>query len=535
MIKRTFSQNVYSFFQATVDTVQNFIFFRNNWIKVPSFGFHNSCFDSLNSKNIAIWLSSRGEFCYRTDPWSVNIHTIPLRNADIVLSNLLGFEIQIITKSKHIKVPQKPLKVDTAPIQEATNFTGMFQIAKIHITELLRVEQDIFSPLEPKEFFSPNVLIPNHYRNTFLPSYYLQLQHLQDHKWYYSVTLQYIYYLANYQQDRFYFIMNWLAAFFKNLNNRSQTTLVFLGNKESGKEILFDEIIKPLFGHEYCLKINDNTLETTSIQKLLKNKLFCSIDNLSDTTIKDKKTKNTFNDLLSKNTITVIENKESIIEYPKYCQTIITLDEARLPSYMDKDFESYSLFKIPDEYSLVENFNLKQKPSGLPSLDENVNIKTFEDYLSNLHLTSKAKIIEAIRNDLTNFAYILKGYKIKEETLYAPFENDDKKYLQSNLEDKLRAFHEAILKYKTSTYYFQKIQKKHHALYEEVINDFSSNTIKQKNLITCFSILYPEENMTSSRTLMVHLRKIDSFFYSQKNFKIGTAGVKYLKIKNYRF
>lgn len=516
MIKHIFNKNVYSFFQVTADFSQNMIFQRNNWRKVqPLF---NTPSTNLNNLNVAIWLSSKGEFCYRTTPYS-NIHTIPLRNADIVLSNLLGYEIQIITKLKQIKPPKKP-------------FLEPCPIPIIHIKELLLVEKDIFAPLEPNEFLNITNDNSHYYRNTFLPSSYLQNEPLQNHKWYYSITLQYIYYLANYQQDRFYFIMNWLAAFFKNLKNSSKTALAFIGNKESGKEILFDEIIKPLFGNEYCLKINDNTLETTSIQKLLKNKLFYNIDNLSDTTIKDKKIKKTLNDLLSKDTITVIENRESIIEYPKYGQTIITLDEARLPSYIDKNFESYSLFKIPDEYSLVENFNLLHKPSGIKILnDENKNTQAFENDLLKLKLTSKAKIIEAIRNDLTNFAYILKGYKIEEDTLDTPFENDDKKYLQNNLEDKLRAFHEAILKYKSSTNYFQKIHDKNSTLYEEIMDDFNLKLIKQKNILTCFSTLYPEENITSSRTLMVHLRKIDSAFYSQQNFKIGTAGVKYFKIK----
>lgn len=529
MLKHTFPKNIYSLFEATVDTTQNMIFNRNNWIK---FGSYNLCFNSLNSKNIAIWLSSRGDFCYRTKPWSTSIHTIPLRNADIVLSNLLGYEIQIITKLKPIKVPKNPLNVDTVPTQETMNSTDRFLIAKIYITELLLVEEDIFEPREPFEFFNPIFGSQTCYRNTFLPSLYLLNQPENNHQYLYSITLQYIYYLANYQKDRFHFIMNWLAAFFKNLKFRSKTALILLGHRETGKEILFDEIIKPLFGQEYCLNITDDTLDTTSIQRLLKNKLFYNIDNLSDTTIKSKKIKKTLNDLLSKNTITVIEDRESIIEYPKYGQTIITIDEAYLPSYIDKNFDSYSLFKIPDEYSLVETFNLKLNSSGFRIQNKNENIQKFENYLLTLQLTSKAKIIEAIRNDLTNFAYILKGYKIKEEILDNPFENDDKNYLQNNLEDKLRAFHEAILKYKssTNTNYFQKIHDKNSTLYEEMMNDFNLKLIKQKNIHKYFSTLYPEENLTSARTLMVHLRKIDSSFYSQQNFKIGTAGVKYFKI-----
>ena len=75
MPKHTFPKNIYSFFEATVDTTQNMIFVRNNWIKKSSFDFYNSNFDSFNAKNIAIWLSSKGDFCYRTNPWSNSIHS----------------------------------------------------------------------------------------------------------------------------------------------------------------------------------------------------------------------------------------------------------------------------------------------------------------------------------------------------------------------------------------------------------------------------------------------------------------------------
>lgn len=506
-------QNVYSFFEPKIDISKNMFFERNNWLKTPPLNtVLNQNLNNLAYLGVSIWLSSKGEFCYRTTSNST-IHTIPLRNTNIVLSNLLGYNIQIITKLKPIKVPKKHLQAEPTPIQQVTNSINIFPIAIIQANELLLVEEDKFAPLQHKEFFIINIACC---RNTFLPSSYLQNIPEQNHQFNYSITLQYIYYLAKYNRERFYFIMNWLASFFKDLKNRSKIALVFVGNKESGKEIFFDEIIKPLFGQEYCLKITDSVLETASVQKLLKNKLFYNIDDLSDSILKDKKSKKIINDLLCKDTIEVIENKESIVEYLKYGQTIITIDEAHL-TYIDKDFESYSLFKIPDESTLVEHFNPNQQSTEFKNL-------------SNLHITSKAKLINAIKNDLWNFSFILKGYLVNLDTLNDSFENDDKKYIQNNLEDKLKAFHEAISKHKTSISYFHKIQEKNTALYEELISDFKVQRIKQKNLINYFSILYPEENITSSRTLMAHLRKVDNYFYSQENFKLGTAGIKYFKL-----
>lgn len=523
-------QNVYSFFKPTIDVSQNMFFQRNNLLYPQLSNITvNPYLHQLYSKGIAIWLSSEGEVCYRTH-FSSNIHTTSLRNTNIVLSKILGSTIKIVTKRKKSS--------------EVTPMNLQINVSEISIHEFLLVEGEKFEPFQPLEFFPHDYQLLSYYRNTFSPSCYLLNNPTQNHELHYSITIQYIYYLAKYNRERFYFIMNWLAAFFKNLPNRSKIALVFVGNKESGKEILFDAIIKPLFGQEYCLKITDNVLETTSVQKLLKNKLFYNIDNLSNSVLKDKKAKKIINDLLSKDAIELIENKETISEYPKYGQTIITIDEAYLP-YIDKDFESYSIFNvqsnieqmyIPDEL-MPKQTTIEESIYSKPNFDHNITyddfgldeFQTYKTHQNTRKNISKSDLTNMIRQDLENFASILKGYKIDLDKINSPFVHDDKNYLQNNFQDKLKTFHEAILNHKTLINYFRKIQEKDDSLYGDLISDFKLNRIKQKNLIKYFSILHPEETITSSRTLMVQLRKVDKSFYNEENIKGGTAGIKYFR------
>lgn len=480
--------NVYNI-NTHIDDSYNHPFNINNWIKFSP----TIKIDASN--NVCIWLSSKGKICFKRS-YDTEIQTGSLHNISMLLSNIYKTEIKVVSAYKQPDDTKKPRAIDRNKQQISTQ-------------DLILVEDDIFNPLQPNEFYysDKKELL---YKNTFLPSSYLLYQPKPNQQLNHSITLQYIYYLTNYNKNKFHFIMNWLATFFKDLKNRSKMAFVFLGNKKSGKEILFDEIIKPLFSKEYCLKITDTILGTPSVSNLLKNKLFYNIDNISGSIIKDKKTNKIINDLLCKDSIEVIENKESIIEYKIYGQTIITIDEAYLP-YVDKEFESYSIFKIPDD---IEQIYIPQKLLPKQTNDNGYEIKKSQD-----EKISKSELIKAIRADLENFALILKGYSVDIGMLHATFKDDDKKYLQNSLEDKLQAFHEAILNYQTSMRYFDKIKDNDDALYEVLTSDFDKKRVEQPNLVHYFALLYPEENISSGRTLMVQLRKIDEKFYNVSNIK----------------
>ena len=480
-------RNVYTYFKENVDISSNTIYDPNTWIK-----FHTEILKDIAFKGGAIWLTTKGDLFYRLAVYG-NTHTATASKINLVFSNFLQRNIQIIKK---------------------LNYRQMHPTeGKIYISELLLVEGDKFNPYILSEFYEDeNKLF---YRNTLVPTNYLINQpkdeqhkeyptqkyaHLYTEKYDKSITLQYIFYLANYKESRFNYIMNWLASFFKDLSNRSSIALVLIGEQKSGKDILFNEIIKPLFGNQYCIKINDHNLQGKNLSKLVRDKLFYNFDELSNAVSDNKEIKKNLKDFIGNDTVSTEEIKI-------FGQTLITISEPYLP-YIDKDNCNYTVFNIPDN---IESIPIYDSP----------------DSSDMLRFISKKELIDKIKDDLKNFALILKGYKIDSAHINEPFSDDDKACLISGTEDKIKAFSDAIVNNKTK--YFEIIKDNELSLYEELMNDFDNKIIKQRNLIKCFSIIYKEENISSGKALMVRLREVNDFFKLEAIF-LGTGGVKHFKI-----
>jgi len=167
----------------------------------------------INKKNVAVWLSTKGEIQYRFEPYG-EIETASKIKASLVISSYCQENFQIVD-----------VKFKSKSFENAN---------KISIYELLLVERHKFEPYQPKEFFykiekkeskildfeNIKPIVPLAYINSFKPSIYLQLPINEKENIVPSITLQYIFYLSNYKKDRFNYILNWLASFFKNLQNK---------------------------------------------------------------------------------------------------------------------------------------------------------------------------------------------------------------------------------------------------------------------------------------------------------------------------
>ena len=449
------------------------------------------CLCRINKKNVAIWLSTKGEIQYRLEPYG-EIETASKTNASLIISAYCNEPFEIV----YTKFKSKSF--------ENAN--------KISIYELLLVEKHKFDPYQPKEFFykiekekskvlgfeQVKLIRKLAYINSFKPSMYLQLTIDEKFQVSPSIILQYIFYLSNYNKERFNYILNWLASFFKNLQNKSNIILVLIGKKTSGKELFFDEIISPLFGKEYCIKITDYNLDSKNHDLLVKDKIFYNLHNLSTVSIDKKKNQNFLKDLVAEDRI-YIENNESIL----YGQTLITSDDEDIP-FLDNISSNYTIFKIPDN---IESIYLNDKF-----------IEEMESYT----------LKELIRCDLKNFCQILKSHSINKSILYKKFESDDKHKIQLSLVDKLNNFHKAIITSSEET--LNKISNSNNKLYQEIKADFHENKIKQKNVFLYFLLLYPEEKTISSKALMSYLRNIDNEFYGKDKLLNGKSGLKYFSI-----
>lgn len=506
------SNDVYDFFvigNSTDDYVKYEI---NNWFYIlynENFElFENSnCQESLNSrnsrdslckinkKNVAVWLSTKGEIEYRLEPYG-KIESAPKAKVNLIISTYC----QELFKIVEVKFRDKSSENDN----------------KISIYDLLLVEGYKFEPYQKKEFFYKSeetvadgmsiqrriAVIPLAYINSFKPSLYLQEPFDKKIDLKQSIILQYIYYLADYNKSRFYYILDWIVSFFKNLQNKSSIALVLIGNKTSGKELFFDEIISPLFGEEYCVKITDYNLDFTNHYSLVKNKIFYNLHNLSTVSIDKKRNQSFLKDLVIEDRIYMenIKNENNAIKL--YGQTLITSDDGDI-KFLDNISSNYTVFKIPDKIDLIFlNEDFKKKKESLT-------------------------LKELIREDLKNFSYILKAHNINKANLHTKFEQDDKKEMKLSLTDKINSLHKAIIS--SSIEIFNKISN--NEVYQEIKDDFDENKIKQKNIYICFLLLFPEEERISSKTLMTYLRNIDSEFYHKDKLLNGKLGLKYYSIK----
>ena len=122
----------------------------------------------------------------------------------------------------------------------------------------------LFNPYSGSEFLKQQNGV--FFINSFKPTAFLDPITTTPFQTSLSITLQYLYYLADYKNDKLEAILHFITSIFCSIVNQtvpSQSflyTLILIGDKNSGKDILFDVIIKELFGSKYCLEINDATL-----------------------------------------------------------------------------------------------------------------------------------------------------------------------------------------------------------------------------------------------------------------------------------
>lgn len=505
------SDDVYFYFKDIAYTVNgNFFYQQDNWVKKiqGSFAYSWAIPDEINiikSNGGAIWLTASGDICYRFSPLG-KVHIAPIAKINLIFSNFLNCNFRISQSIPKLTILKEQIK----KLNDNNKLT-------LSINQLQLVEGEAFNPRMEQEFYQNqnDGLI---YRNTFKPSNFLQLSPIlqqevqakvyapiegaegyEEKTTYYtqnepnkSITLQYLYYLCGYKKDRFTYLVNWLASFFKNLSTRSNTILVLYGNSQSGVDILFNSIITPLFGQDYTLKITNNTLKSKHEFKSIDKKLFYDLNKLSKPTVDNEKVASLLQNLLP--------------DSQKFAQVLITTEEPSLPYNSLDNYTVFHVAKMIEDMYVPSWFNGSEKTK-----------------------LSKDELIDAISQDLQNFATILKLYP-KQNTNDTPFPDDDKKLILSTLEEKLEAFVHAIKNIDTD--YFKPIENQNEdsKLYEELQEHFSKNLVKQSNLIKYFNLLYPENKFESSRTFMTKLRKIDDDFFKAKNAKAYSAGKKYFPI-----
>lgn len=449
-----------------------------------------------------IFLTSDGKICYRLSSKDKYKSTKDFKGLAIILSNFLGVDVDL---SAFIKSRSKKEKL----VDDLDNSFG------IRPDDLIMVSGTTFEPNNQEEFIEQEN--GTFYRNEFKSSKYLQMSGYEidsvKFRFEKSKTFYFLLHLLNHDYQRVQWVINWLAYFFQGLK-KSQVALALIGIQGTGKNVFFNEIIRPLWGEAYTKTINDKSLNTKYKAKLVENTLFLNLDEISANTSLSDSQKNFLKALIT-NLSATLETKFENLEKETllHAQVLITSNEAYAIEIEPND-RRYTVFST-GETLLSTNF---------------------------LGLGSYEALAEVLKSELEMFACYLKNYQVDEKkanTALSTPEKDDliaeyqrreearaikqKKILQprvTKLQKNLEEF-AACIRYKEYGY-FESIRFYNETLYQTIIADLEHSVFRVSNLLLTFKALYGTTSIRTDSELLRELQNIDFNLFNTRNISTCT-------------
>jgi len=435
---------------------QNFTSFESNNFKKKS----NIALDYIQSLNCSIWMHSKGKICMRLSH-DIEHKEYTISQANMILANISETSVEII------KSPKQNNEDD-----------GNYYIL---ISDLIMIQDEVFDTTQNKEFFEVNGVW---YRNMFKPSTLLQLNQ-QPKKVPYSI-FNLIAHLVNYDVDRLFVFLNWLATFFKTLK-KSQVAILFKGKQGAGKGTLF-KIIEELFGKIYCKQINGDSLKSNYLGAFLENTLFLNFDEISYKTIG----KRSFNSLLK----AIITNEE------------VTAEK-----------KGINMVKPTEVFAQTILFSNVENPVEIEPSDRRFIVFTTSDNIKNTNYfghSSFENFEQAMMEQIEDFAMYLKLYNINIDKANSVYETKEKDLMINRTENNLKWFVDAILY--NDWEYFRPLQNKNFALYNLFMKGLAKGRVYQKHLILVYLALYPQDTyVQSSNVLIKNIEKIAPDIFGNHN------------------
>jgi hypothetical protein len=419
----------------------------------------NNVINEFKEKGGAIWVNVKGNICIRTSP-SAPYQELTVTKAENILTILLGIPIKIETKKS----------IDEIKDRDNT----------IHISELLLIVSEEFNTNEHQEFYEKD----GWHLNLFKPSKYLMLS--AGHYNYPTATLRLVEHLVNYDSQRAWYFLNWLAAFFQTLN-KSQVAILFKGVQGAGKGTLF-KIIRLLFGEEYCKEINGDSLKSNYLGAIIENTLFINFDEISYSTI-GKSSFNSFLKALITNDFITAEKKNVDLVQPTklHAQTILFSN---------------------DEYPI----QIEESDRRITVVTTGCNL----DQTNFLGYGSYQRLEDTIHNELEDFAIFLKSFNVDSEQANTALYTQEKAAMINMTANTLGNFVNAIIS--RNYLYFQPLQYIDLALFNNFITDLQNNVIRQKYLIRVYQLLHSlDKTIKTAKTLIKHLEIIDPYLFGEPN------------------
>ncbi len=229
--------------EVNENIAKNGEFVANNWIKESV---ENNTLNEIKERGGAVWLSPDGDIVFRPSQLvkPIKIEKVKAQN---VLANFLDREsIRLLNGTKEVQPDIFP-------------------------NDLL-CATDKFTPFSKSEFFEIDGVT---YRTPWRPTLYMNANTVGDFP---TITML-LQRLTGHKVEYYQWVVNWIAGFFQS-RRRSQCALVLKGDQGSGKGIFFEHIIKPLFGIDYCIMIDDDRLHAT-FKNWIYGSLFYNLNEIS--------------------------------------------------------------------------------------------------------------------------------------------------------------------------------------------------------------------------------------------------------------
>jgi hypothetical protein len=468
----------------------------------------------INSDTICFW-KYENKIYYRKNTKS-KINNSSKEDIDEAISRDLDRAIKII-KSKEIV---KKDKVSSDKIYD--------YILNYHIP---MVESEIFNPKE-KEFFESNNIL---YKNSFISTKHLMKRFEEYQKTdtiYDGFIINFLEHLTNEikNDDKnkvlTMAIMNWISYFFQKMES-SNIALVMIGDKKITEKIFFEKIIQPIFGIEYCISINDDTLKG-SIENIVKNKLFIHIGDITPTQENIKKLNELLHAVFFDRYITESETNERL---KIYAQVLITSKDIL---NFTKDF--YNRFEYIETNSLeniVSNLELFDE-FDLPHLIEN-DLDSFSDDLvlfnKNKHENNRLSIVssmdkfkveevvETINTDeqIDNFIRAIKKINIEffsvlkdleDKNLYLQLKESLKKgyYIRQDLFNYFKEINKTSI-YKSNNELLVRLKDKDEMFRQQVDNLDAVNN--EDNIVNLFKAYSTKEFLSNKKLCKIEDYKLE--------------------------
>ena len=459
---------------------------KNSFLKNVDY-LHTSSLEHLHSEKIFIWKNESGSIYYE-----LNNYGNKIKYNDEHILKLFSMQIKIYEKIEDVIIDNIPILVKN----------------------LIPIIRDAFYPLSNNEFFLINNI---KYRNLFKPSTYFKYQNRKRIEQFEiglmrsSIIETFIKYLVE-DNDSFE-ILRKVIMNFNESKIKSNYAFVLIGD-ENSTNILIDEIIKPLFTskNEHFATIDDELLEKRSDAKIMDNKIFYHVKNLSDANLNSKRVSKLILNIVRQNKIT---QEEAILNNETYIWGELFITSCKNNPYpiLEDIYSKSIVIKVRNLKTILKKMNM-DKISLIDNIE--MNLSAFSNFLSNYSLFNIYNNVNRLQqtDEYKDLVSMTNGI------IFTPA-----------LIEKINQFVIAV-KCKDISF-FNQISVENKELYSELLHNFNENMIAQPLISEYFNIINEDIIFEENNYLLDYIKQNYDMSEKTPDDKSKYHGKKRYKIKLY--